>query len=203
MSLFGKLFSKKDAEKPAQTSPASSGKQPTIPTDGLMTSQLPALYLKDQNAAYRDAYRKQLGNIGFSKENAEKLFDFECDILRRYEKPYLLQPEFTQSWFFGLKQPFFQQYPKTKEDILKEKSLTMSELCKIIDEAEWHFWNSHEKAQSDEVWAEISNWRLKGSGADFAISYFEMISRETGIPAENIAALSSLQGQHLSRYKWH
>ena len=31
---------------------------------------------------------------------------------------------------------FFLMYPKTKADILKEKSFTMGELCKINDKAE-------------------------------------------------------------------
>lgn len=141
--------------------------------------------------------------MGFKKEDAEKVFEFECDVIRKYEKPFLLERKFTKNWFFGLKQPFFLAYPSTKEDILKEKALTISELCKIIDEAEWHFWNSHEKDVSDTVWAEICAWRLKESGAEFAITYFEMIAQETGVPMKNFAALSAEQGSHLNRYKWN
>ena len=151
---------------------------------------------------YRDDYIRRLESIGFEKRDAEKMFDFESEIIRKYGKQYLLNPAFTKLWFFGLKQPFFQQYPKMKEDILKERYLTVSELCKIIDEAEWHFWNSHEKELSDDVWREICEWRLKGPGAEFAIRYFEMIEEATGIPEESIAKLSSEQGEHLSRYKW-
>lgn len=196
MGLFHNLFGKKSAEQ------TSANTQPTIPTEKLMTSQLPALYLKENNPAYRDSYLRQLMKIGFNQKNAKIMFEFECDIIRRHGKAYLQDPQFTELWFFGLKQPFFLQYPKTKADILKEKYLTMSELCKIIDEAEWHFWNSHEKKPSDEVWAEICAWRLQGSGMAFATSYFEMMEKETGIPSENIGALCGLQGEHLSRYKW-
>ena len=131
------------------------------------------------------------------------MFDFECEVIRKFHKQYLLHPRFTGMWFFGLQQPFFQQYPKTKEDILKERYLTVSELCKIIDEAEWHFWNSHEKELPDDVWGEICEWRLQGPGAEFAIRYFKMIEKETGIPEESIAKLSSEQGNHLNLYKWH
>lgn len=53
MGLFGKLFGKKEPEKKAQAAPTVSNAQPTIPTEKLMTSQFPALYLKDNNTAYR------------------------------------------------------------------------------------------------------------------------------------------------------
>ena len=202
MGLLNKLFGKKESEKKVQSASAVSNIQPPIPTEKLMTSQFPALYLKDNNQAYRDIYIRQLKKIGFNQKNAEKMFEFECDIIRRHGKQYLQHPQFTELWFFGLRQPFFLQYPKTKEDILKEKYLTMSEICKIVDEAEWHFWNSHEKNLSDEVWAEIYAWHLKGPGAEFATTYFEMIEKETGIPSENIIALCGLQGEHLSRFKW-
>lgn len=202
MGLFDKLFGKKGTREKTQVPPVASNVQATIPTEKLMTSQFPALYLKDNNQAYRDIYIRQLMRIGFNQKNAEKMFEFECDIIRRHGKQYLQHPQFTELWFFGLSQPFFLQYPKTKEDILKEKYLTMSEICKIVDEAEWHFWNSHERNLSDEVWAEIYAWHLKGPGAEFATTYFEMIEKETGIPSENISALCALQGEHLSRYKW-
>lgn len=186
----------------AQASSMASAVPPTMPSENLMTSQYPALYLEENNPSYRNLYIQKLMSLGFNQTNAERMFLFECDIIRRYNKQYLLHPQFTQLWFFNLEQPFFLQYPKTKEDILKEKFLTVSELCKIIDEAEWHFWNSHEERLSDAVWGEIYMWRLKGSGADYAISYFEMIQQETGIPLENLAALCSWQGGHLNRYKW-
>ncbi len=168
-----------------------------------MTSQLPALYLHDQKDSYRDAYISKLCSLDIKNEDAQKLFQFECSVIRRFEKPYLRDPQFTNKWIFGLKQPLFRVYPGTKAAILKEKNLTISELCKIIDEAEWHFWNSHEKNLPDAVWAEICAWRLKGPGAEFAISYFEMIAKETGVPMDSLAKLSAEQGTHLSRYKWH
>lgn len=198
MTLISKLFGKKNRETDTQATTVGE----KIITEKLMTSQLPALYLKEDNAAYQDAYIKKLKELGFNQKNAEKMFRFECSIIQRHGKQYLQDPQFTECWFFGLNQPFFQQYPKTKEDILKEKYLTMSELCKIIDEAEWHYWNSHEKSLSQEVWAEICAWRLQGPGASYASSYFEMIEKETGIPSDNIGALCSLQGEHLSKYKW-
>ena len=167
-----------------------------------MTSKLPALYLHEQNASYRDIYINKLCVLGIKNEDAQKLFQFECNVICKYGKQFLLDSKFTYSWFFGLKQPFFQSYPKSKEEMLREKSLTISELCKIIDEAEWHFWNSHEKNVPDSVWTEICEWRLKGPGTEFAMSYFEMIAETTGISMNSLASLSSEQGSHLSLYKW-
>ena len=114
----------------------------------------------------------------------------------------MLHPEFTQMWFFGLDKPFFHQYPNTKDDILKECFLTISEICKIIDEAEWHFWNSHERKLSDDVWNEICEWRIKGKGGDFAMQYFDMIEEKTGVSSESLMKLVNDQGAHLSKYKW-
>ena len=184
------------AQAKAEVSPAET-------CETLMTSQLAALYLNSKKDCYRDGYIGRLCALGINNKDAQKLFQFECGILRKYKKQYLLDPKFTKSWFFGLNQPFFLSYPKTKEDVLKEHSLTVSELCKIIDEAEWHYWNSHEKNLPEAVWAEICAWRLKGPGMEFAISYFKMIAETTGVSMESLASLSNGQGTHLNRYKWH
>ena len=203
MGILDKLFGKKrkvnnNAKPEEQTMP----KQPMVSTEMLMTSQYPALYLKENNSAYRDMYLQKLVVMGFNQNDAEKLFNFECDVIRKHGKGYLQHPQFVKLWFFGLKQPFFVQYPKTKEDILKEKFLTVSELCKLLDEAEWHFWNSHEREMPDNVWEEIFQWRMQGAGAVFGEKYFMMIAQETGIAVSSLIALSNAQGKHLSQYKW-
>ena len=176
---------------------------PSVLRQRLMTSQFAAFFLEERDSAYLTEYVKRLEGIGIDANNAAKMFDFECGILRQYRKPYLLHHQFTQMWLFGLEKPLFRQYPKEKRDILKELSLTVSELCKLIDEAEWHFWNSHEQDLSLEVWGEICAWRLKGAGGDFALRYFEKIASETGLSEMQLARLSSAQGRHLSQYKWN
>ena len=93
MGLLNKLFGKKESEKKVQSASAVSNIQPPIPTEKLMTSQFPALYLKDNNQAYRDIYIRQLKKIGFNQKNAEKMFEFECDIIRRHGKQYLQHPQ--------------------------------------------------------------------------------------------------------------
>lgn len=195
MGIWGKLFGKKNANKGQQ-------KQTSLSADTLMTSQLAALYLNENKTAYKDMYIKRLLNLGINKKDIEKLFEFECNIIKTFNKAYLLHPQFTQMWFFGLDKPFFQEYPKTKDDILKECFLTISEICKIIDEAEWHFWNSHEREMPDIVWKEIFEWHLKGAGGTFALQYFDMIEKKIGVASESLSKLVSDQGAHLSTYKW-
>ena len=195
MGIFGSLFKKKNTLKVKNITENSDSEK-------LMTSQFTALYSKEGNEEYKNIYLSRLIKIGFAKQNAEKLFDFECDVIRKYNKNYLLSPGFTKDWFFGLSQPFFLNYPKTKEDILKEQFFTISELCKIVDEAEWHFWNSHERCLNDEIWNEICDWRLKGNGMAFACEYLEMIEKETGISSDELSNFVGSQGEHLSKYKW-
>ena len=88
MGLFDKLFGKKDIEKNNQIS-----YQTSVPTEALMTSQLPALYLSENNQAYRNIYLRKLMSIGFNKTNAEKMFDFECEIIRKHGKKKVPQFE--------------------------------------------------------------------------------------------------------------
>ncbi len=176
------------------------------PMDLLMTSQFVALSLyapsDNESAGYHEQYIERLNRIGIDRPEAEKFFAFESDIIKKYNKQYLTDPNFTKNWFFGLQKKFFQSYPQEKEDILKERFLTMSELCKIIDEAEWHVWNSHENSLPEGVWEEIWQWRLKGAGGDFAVKYFDMIVETAGVSEKSVGSLGGEQGRHLSKYKW-
>lgn len=190
MGLFSKLLGG-----------GASAKKPVI-DENLMLSQYAAHYVYEGSEEHKKIYLEKLGKMGFSEEEAEKLLEFECGILKRFRKSYLLEKRYTKMWYFGLAQPFFTGYPKEKDDILKEHFLTLSEVCKIIDEAEWHFWNSHEKVMPDGVWGEIAGWRLNGPGGDFAIKYFIQTASELGIPEERIAAYSQNEGGHLNKYKW-
>ncbi|MBQ3376170.1 MAG: hypothetical protein IJG49_07145 [Erysipelotrichaceae bacterium] len=201
MGIFSKLF-KKQPESEKKTTTAQKSASSDQGNKNLMLSQYAAFYAYQGSEAHRKRYIVKLLRLGFNENEAEKLLNFETDILKRFNKNYLLHPNFTQMWFFGLSQPFFLKYPKEKGDILKEHFLTLSELCKIVDEAEWHFWNSHEREMPDEVWSEIYTWRLNGPGGEFAVKYFTMVAEVTGIPTEKIAAYSSNEGKHLSDYKW-
>lgn len=196
MAIFDRLFKKRKKEVLCQSAKS------TDRTDILMMSQFAALYISEKDEKYHQRYVNDLVAANVPKKDAQAIFEFDCSVIEKYKKEYLLHPDFTLQWIFDLQQPFFKEYPKTKEDILKERFLTMSELCKIVDEAEWHFWNSHERELSDEVWAEICIWRLKGGGMEFATRYFDMICDETKISTESISTICNIQGMHLCKYKW-
>ena len=173
------------------------------PDDGLMLSQYAAFYVYRNSKSYRKRYVKKLAKLEFTKQEAQRLFDFECDVLTRFNKPYMLRLDFTEKWFFGLTQPLFLAYPKEQDDIFKERFLTLGELCKIVDEAEWHFINSRERPLPDGVWIEILTWRMKGPGGEFGRKYFEMISEVTDIPIEKIGNYTSNEARRLNMYKWN
>ncbi len=200
MSIFGKIFKTGTQKAPEQAGPQSKA-EPAPREETWMLSQFAAFYLDKKEERFRTCYLRKLTALGFSGKEAEALFNFDCAAIRKYNKSYLLHENFIKLWFMGLGQPFFQNYPKEKEDILKERFFTMSEICKFIDEAEWHFWNSHERA-TDAAWAEIYCWRLQGAGGEFAMEYFDMMADATGVPREKIGAVCSQQGAHLSKYRW-
>ncbi len=83
------------------------------------------------------------------------------------------------------------------------KYLTISELCKIIDEAEWHFYNSHEKQISSEVWGEICDWKMRGKGGAFVIGeYLPMICSTVNITMNALQIIVNHEGGFLNKYKW-
>lgn len=205
MSIFKKLFGGRAADKnTAPTCPIVTDKShPCVLDEHMMISQYAAYYIYQQSEPHKNHYLMRLKNLEFTRDEAQRLLDFECDVLRRFHKQYLLSPDFTKMWLFGMSQPFFKEYPNTKDSILKEHFFTISEICKIVDEAEWHYWNSHERELSDDVWEEICDWHLKGSGGQFAIEYFESVAAKTGISEMKLAEYTSCEGAHLSKYKWH
>lgn len=197
MGFLNKRFRKQKAQEEKPDTVKTS-----LLNEHLMISQYAAHYVYQHSDPHKEYYFKELSRLGFTQKEAEKLFAFECEVLKSFNKNYLLSPQFTKMWFFGLRQPFFLNNPKEKDDILKVCFFTLSELCKIIDEAEWHYWNSHEKPLSESVWGEIYAWRLRGEGGSFAIKYFEMVAKKTGIPMDKIGAYSNHEGDHLNKYKW-
>lgn len=168
----------------------------------LMISQYPALYLYDNLQTAKTECIGILKTLGFTDIQANQLFEFEHNILKRYKRVQLTDPNFAEMWVFDLKQPlFFNCYPSTAEELIEEKFFTISELCKILDEAEWHFMNNHEEV-SDDVFADIFRWRLRGNGIRFAVEYYTMISNELGLPMELIQKVHNREGLVLDQLKW-
>lgn len=177
----------------------------------MMTSQLAAL--ADQYEEAANMYRLRLGAIMVAQllsdleqqvkgeftavdEAIEKLFSFEKQVCRNWPSPYLLREDFTNMNLYpfrDLKEPDF---------IMEHQCLTISELSKIIDEAEWCYYNLHERGMPEEDWYKICQWRLKGPGGDFGIRYCEKISQQLDIPLKMLSAYVNHEGKHLDKYKW-
>lgn len=194
---YDSLNLKQDIQKKTATATSSIENQKPD-----MLSQLAAKAELNGSSADGEKYILELKALGFSDEQAKKLLQEERNIIKRFTKKYLLDSGFDKAWFMGLQQPFFLTYPKTMEDIKKERFFTISEIVKFIDEAEWHFWNSTGKDLSQEVFEEINTWRRRGKGGAFGIQYCEAISRETGIPIELFSKYFSHEANHLNKYKW-
>lgn len=175
---------------------------PAVTMEQLMTSQLPGIFTLVEKPIFHTTYIKRLKALGFNEESAEKLFQFEDDTIKKFDKKYMWEPNFTRMWMCGLEKPFLEGYPEDEDDLLEERFFTVSELCKFIDEAEWHFWNSHERIENDEVWAEIYQWRRSGAGGEFTLRYCEMLADITGASMKDFARLINANGEHLDRYIW-
>lgn len=65
MGLFDKLFRKKEPEKETPSATPQPNIPPITSTEGLMTSQFAALYLRDNDPKYRDIYMRRLTELGF------------------------------------------------------------------------------------------------------------------------------------------
>lgn len=155
----------------------------------LKLSQLAALCLAEPNAAYPQEYMDRLRQESVDSADALKLFRFDCGVICRWGKRYLREPNFASSWCFDLKHRAFAADFMGRGDMLRERFFTISELGKLICEAEWHYWSSYVRDLPEDVWQEICDWRLKGPGGDFAVQYIEMIAQATGVPAKRIAAI--------------
>lgn len=113
-----KGFTMKAGETKRNRSHGKSTVPAAKPTEW-MTSQLPALYLQENHMVYRDDYIRRLESIGFEKRDAEKMFDFESEIIRKHGKQYLLNPTFTKLCFSALKSHSSNSIPKRGKIFLK------------------------------------------------------------------------------------
>ena len=209
MPMFEKLFKNKKrnctAEAGAEVSPArpSAPVPESILSNNLMIVQLAAYYTAYGDEIYKKTYLEKTETLGIPKTEAVNIFNFECDVCKKYNKEYLLNPDFVKVWFMDLQQPFFLNYPKTQDEVCKEFFFTIGEVSKFLDEAEWHYWNSHERELTDEVWEEIFSWRLQGKGGMYVVdTYLPAICEKYSVSMDSFSKLVNHYGTFLSRYKW-
>ena len=71
------------------------------PNRNLMLSQYAAFYVKNGDPAFRDTYLQKVKDLGIPENEADALFQFECDVCRKFPKEALLDPAYTRRWMFG------------------------------------------------------------------------------------------------------
>jgi len=164
----------------------------------LMTGQLVALYKKSEDEIYREEYLRRLVYLGFSSEESECMFNYECRIVKEKSMERLCKPDYMFSSEFNLIIPEFSQ---EEEYYIENQMFLCSEITKIWDEAEWHMVWSHETIKSEPVWSEI--FRIsKHGGADLFIGYMEAMSNLSGVLLEKIRKYSQAEQKMLFKYKW-
>ena len=79
MNILKQLFAKKDDS--AQLAP------------NLMTAQYAAYYAFQKSNSAMNLYLQRLTSFGFSKNDALKMLRFESDVILKFDKQYLLDPD--------------------------------------------------------------------------------------------------------------
>lgn len=195
------------AETATGTSPAPKVTPPTPNVIGapdfcpsLMTGQLVARYKKTHDEDYQAEYERRLRSLGFTNQEAEQLFVFELMILKHDAIERLASPDYLASNCFDLQHPLLMQDESWYVD---HQHFLCSEITKIWDEAEWHYWNSHErKSLPDEVWGEIHRLSRYGGGK-LLVDYLTMLSEKSGVDMAKIQAYSAAEQQLIFAYKWN
>lgn len=167
--------------------------------DPLMTGQLIALYKKEHEQKYMDEYIRRLVHIGFNENEALNLFTNESMNMKHDSIALLQSPTYLNDFYFSLKEKLL---PLDKDYYVKHRSFTVTEITKIWDEAEWHYYYSHEKEMPDSVWAEIFIISRHG-GAKLLVESLEAIAESSHIDFDKILNYSAREQDMLFKYKWN
>ena len=206
MNIFSCLFRKK-SEKPAPADPPKPAAQETeaprrevsaaaMDFSRVLTSQLVAFWLKTERTEYRDEYLRRMGICGLDDETAEKMLQYETEILTANPRPELLDAEFISKPLFSLRTPVLDHPVEYYETHFE---YPFSYIVKLSDEAEWHFWNSHERNLSDEVWEEI--FALSDKNRKLFLPFAkDLLKRGWDYP--NVNKFSYHEQGMLDRYRW-
>lgn len=198
MGLLDKLFGKKEKsaekEKERNSQPIL---RDTQEFRTIMTSQLVAFWIDTNNENYKKEYLRRMKICQVSDEIAEKTFDFENSILKRIPRPEMLNPNFIAMGLFSLTSlalPEKVTYYETHFDY------PFSYVVKLSDEAEWHFWNSHERTMPDEVWEEI--YMLADKNRKLFIPYAMNMVENLGWSIKQVNNFSYHEQGMLDYYRW-
>lgn len=126
------------------------------------------------------------------------MFAFELMILKHDHIEPLASRNYLTSNCFDLRHPLLTQGDGWYVD---HQSLLCSEITKIVDEASWHYWNSHERRDlSEEAWDEI--YRLSQERG-LLVDYLTMMAEKSSVGLEKVAAYSVAEQKLIMAYKWY
>ena len=183
--------------------PAPAPAKPEVPQKAaypeLMTGQLIARFKQTHDQAYRDEYQRRLMFVGFEEAEAESLFMFELMILKHDSIEPLASDGYLKSFVFDLQHVAL---PQENEYYFLHQTFLVSQIVKIWDEAEWHYWNSHERDLPEDVWAEIHAISRYGGAALF-IGYLKMVSEKSHVPMAKVQKYSKAEQDMIFKYKWN
>lgn len=174
------------------------GEPPFCPS--LMTGQLVARYKKTHDEQYQNEYLRRLRSIGFDEQQANLMFMYELMTLKHFAIDELCSDDYLRSSVFNLREPVLKQ---DDSYYVEHQSFLCSQIVKIWDEAEWHYFNSHEhKDLSEEAWSEIHRISRYGGGKLF-LDYLESMAEHSSVPFDKVQRYSAAEQQMLFAYKWN
>ena len=112
---------------------------------------------------------------------------------------YSASYDYLQSDVFNLKEPVLGH---DDSYYVQHQSFLCSQIVKMWDEAEWHYWNSHERDLPEDVWAEIYAISRYGGGELF-IGYLKMVSEKSHVSMAKVQKYSMAEQNLIFKYKWN
>ena len=181
------------------TNSLSSAPKKKEPYDflGILTSQLVAMWMSKEDDDYKEEYLRRLKMCGLSDETALEMLDYEESILQEFPRPELLDERFIAKPLFNLKDTVL---PNNYQYYMKNFEYPLSYLIKISDEAEYHYWNSHELPLPDDVWTEI--FFLSDRHQAIFIPFAENLVKNKGWTVEAVNTFSYNEQGMLEKYRW-
>lgn len=181
-----------DQDEPLQAAPSANSEA------GWMTGQLVARYKATRDRHLRDEYLRRLQLLGFDEAEATSLFTLELTMLKGSSAAALSDPGYLQSGCFDLQNVLLAE---DEAYYVEHQSFLVSEIVKIWDEAEWHYWYSRGREMPQPVWAEIFALSRYGGG-QLLVDYLTSVSEHAEVPLEKVQAYAAAEQQLLFAYKW-
>lgn len=165
----------------------------------ILTSQLLYLWIETKKPRYRLEYERRLKMCGLAPETIRKTMEFEKAIFQKFPRPEMLDPQFVARPLLTLGKPFL---PNPVDHYKTNFEYPLSYVIRISDEADYHFWNSHERHLSKEVWTEIFCLSEKG-GQRLFLPFATHLLQELGWTVKNVNTFSYNEQGMLDKYRWN